>query len=115
VTEPGAKRPPGPGARELAARLAAASKLLERARRTLAEGELPQLDRLGPLLEGLEGELGRGSGADPRLHGTLLALLDEAGNLTEALRAERARLAVQLRAAGAYRRAGVAYRRAGKL
>jgi len=97
------------------ARLAAARELLERARRALAAGELPELDRLAALLEGLPGELRRLPGGDARLRGSLLALFDEAGRLTETLREEQARLAVQLHAAGAYRRAGAAYRRASKL
>jgi hypothetical protein len=111
----GTKAKGRPEVREPAARLAAARDLLERCRRALAQGELPDLDRLAALLEGLGGELGRLSRADDGLRGPLLALLDEAGRLTETLRTEQARLADQLRAAGAYRRAGVAYRRAGKL
>jgi hypothetical protein len=100
---------------DLEARLAAVHDQLERARRLLAEGELSALDRLALLLEGVPGELGRFPRTDERLRGRLLALLDEAGSLTETLRTEQARLAVQLRAAGAYRRVGAAYRRASKL
>ncbi len=99
----------------LEARLAAARDLLARARRALAAGEPAALDRLAPLLEGLPGAIGRLPRADDRLRGHLLALLDEAGTLSEALRREQARLALQLRAAGAYRRVGAAYRRASKL
>jgi hypothetical protein len=45
----------------------------------------------------------------------MLALLDEAGQLTVELRLQHGRLAGQLHDAGVHRRAGVAYRRAGKL
>jgi hypothetical protein len=99
----------------LETRLAAARDLLERARRALAAGELPALDRLAALLEALPSELGRLSRADDHLRGRLLALLDEANSLTETLRTEQARLAARLRTAGAYRRVGAAYRRASKL
>jgi hypothetical protein len=102
-------------ANELEARLAAARDLLERARRALAEGELPALDRLAAVLESLPGELGRLPRADDHLRRRLLALLDETGRLTETLRTEQAGLAARLRAAGAYRRVGAAYRRASRL
>ena len=52
---------------------------------------------------------------DRRRRSRLLALLDDVGSLTETLREEQARLAVQLRAAGDHRRAGTAYRRASRL
>jgi hypothetical protein len=99
----------------LEARLAAAGELLARARRALAAGELPELERLFAVLEGLPGELGRIPKGDDHLRGRLLALLDDAGGLTETLRQEHARLAAQLRVAGVYRRAGAAYWRASKL
>lgn len=112
--EAGRSAAPKPGT-ELEARLAAALDLLQRARRALARADLAALERLAPMLQGLPGELGRWSGTDRRGPGRILALLDEAGALSEALHAERARLEVQLRAAGAYRRAGAAYRRASRL
>jgi hypothetical protein len=95
--------------------LEAAIELLERARRAVAQGELPELERLAPLLDGLTRRLGAWSGGNDRRRRRVLALLDEAGALPETLRAEQAQLAVQLRAAGVHRRAGAAYRRASKL
>ena len=95
--------------------LEAAIELLERARHAVAQGELPALGRLAALLEGLPRRLDAWSGTDDRRRRRVLALLDEAGALTEALRAEQAQVAIQLRTAGVYRRAGAAYRRAGKL
>jgi hypothetical protein len=100
--------------RELERVMAAALDLLGRARRALGRGELPELGRLTALLERLRGDLERLSPtADRGLRPSLLALLDEAGLLTEALREEQAWLARQLRAGGVHRRAGAAYRRAG--
>jgi hypothetical protein len=102
--------------RELERVTTAALELLGRARRALGRGELAELGRLIALLESLRGVLGRVSPiADRRLRASLLALLDEAGLLTETLRAEQACLARQLRAGGVHRRAGAAYRRAGDL
>jgi hypothetical protein len=95
--------------------LVAAIELLERARRAVARGEPPDLERLARLLEGLPARFGPCSGADHRRRRRVMALLDEAGTLTEALRAEQAQLAIQLRAAGVHRRARAAYRRASKL
>jgi hypothetical protein len=100
---------------ELEARLAAAHDLLERGRRAVAGGELANLDKLAPLLQGLADQFGRLPQIDQRLRGRLLALLDDVGSLTETLRREQARLAVQLRTAGAHRRARTAYRRASRL
>ena len=97
------------------AALEAAIELLERARRAVARDELPELERLAPLLEGLAGRLAAWSGTDQRRRRRVLALLDEAGALSEALRAGQAQVALQLRAAGVHRRAGAAYRRASKL
>ncbi len=108
----------GPGAAARAAfeaRLAATQDLLERVRRAVAARQPAELDRLAPLLQGLADQLGGLPEIDPRLRSRLLALLDDVGSLTETLREEQARLAVQLRAAGAYRRAGTAYRRASRL
>ena len=95
--------------------LGAAIELLERARRAVARGEPPDLERLAPLLDGLPDRLGPWSGTDDRRRRRVLALLDEVGALTEALRAEQAQLAEQLRGASVHRRAGAAYRRASKL
>ena len=90
--------------------------LLARARRTLAQGELVELGRLMTMLEGLRSQLGRLSRADDRrLRRGLLALLDEAGALSEKLARERAHVASQLHEAGDHRRAGAAYRRASRL
>jgi hypothetical protein len=103
-------------ARELDRGTAAALDLLGRARRALAQGELPELGRLTALLESLRGQLDElPSAADRRLRQSLLALLDEAGVLAQSLREEQARLARQLRDGGVHRRAGAAYRRAGSL
>ena len=85
--------------------------LLGRMRRALAADDLAELDRLMPLLAGLDGSADLASGARK----ALLALLDEAGQLTAELRLQHGRLAAQLHDAGVHRRAGVAYRRAGKL
>jgi hypothetical protein len=107
--------PAASGSAALEARVAAAHDLLARVRRALAGGELLELERLAPLLEALASQVGRLPRTDQRLRAHLLALLDEAGRLAETLRQEQARLAVQLRAAGAHRRAGTAYRRASRL
>ncbi|HSA80676.1 MAG TPA: hypothetical protein VLE23_07615 [Geminicoccaceae bacterium] len=101
---------------ELEQDLAAALDLLGRARRALARGELPDLGRLMALLESLRAALERPSGAgDRRLRRALLAVLDEAGIVAEQLREEEARVACELREAGAHQQAGAAYRRAGRL
>jgi len=101
---------------ELEQGMAAALDLLARARRALARGEPPDLGRLMALLGSLRGALERPPAVDDRrLRRALLALLDEAGIVAEHLREEQARVACQLRAAGAHRRAGAAYRRAGRL
>lgn len=103
-------------ARELEHGMVAALDLLGRARRALAQGELPELGRLTALLESLRDKLEHlPSAADGRVRQSLLALVDEAGVLVERLREEQARLARQLRAGGVHRRAGAAYRRAGRL
>ena len=107
--------PAGPARAELEGRLAAIHDLLERARRAVAAGEPPELDRLAPLLQGLADKLGRLPEADQRLRVRLLALLDDVVRLTGMLRNEQARLAGQLRAAGVFRHAGTAYRRASRL
>jgi hypothetical protein len=99
----------------LEACVAAAQDLLGRVRRALAGGELADLDRLAPLLRALADQLGRLPQTDQHLRTRLLALLEETGNLAEMLRKEQARLAVQLRAVGAYRHAGTAYRRTSRL
>jgi hypothetical protein len=109
--------PEGTGAaRELEQGMIAALDLLARARKALAQDELPELGRLTALLESLRGHLqGMPSAAERRLRQSLLALLDEAGVLAQTLREEQARLAGQLRDGGVHRRAGAAYRRAGRL
>jgi hypothetical protein len=95
---------------------AAGLDLLGRIRRALAAEDLSELDRLLPLLAGLDLALDPRSAGDPAgTRKALLALLDEAGQLTVELRLQHGRLAGQLHDAGVHRRAGVAYRRAGKL
>jgi hypothetical protein len=90
--------------------------LLGRVRRALTQDDMVELGRLMPLLAALATAPGLAPGDDPAgLRNDLLALLDEASRLTGELGEERARLAAQLRGAGAHRRAGVAYRRAGRL
>jgi hypothetical protein len=117
VTEAEAEGAPEPAARAvLEARLTAAQDLLERVRRAaLAGGEITDLDRLSALLQALADQLGRISNSDRLPRDRLLALLDDLGGLTEMLRAQQARLGVQLRAAGDHRRVGTAYRRASRL
>jgi hypothetical protein len=95
---------------------AAGLDLLGRIRRALAAEDLSELDRLLPLLAGLDLAPDPRSAGDPAgSRKALLALLDEAGQLTVELRLQHGRLAGQLHDAGVHRRAGVAYRRAGKL
>lgn len=100
---------------ELEEGMALALDLLGRARRALAQGELPELGRLVGLLDGLRHGLDGAAPVDGRLVRQILALLDEAGTLASALREEQARVAARLREEGCHRRAGVAYRRAGRL
>jgi hypothetical protein len=100
----------------LEAETTALLELLGRARRALAREDEAELARLLPLLAGLDGVPGAAPDRDrPGARRALLALLDEAGRLAAEIRQEQARLAAQLRATGAHRRAGVAYRRASKL
>ena len=81
-----------------------------RARRALAEDELPELGRLLPLLESLRGRARRAlrRGRPARCRRELLALLDEAGRLAAELRDEQARPG---RAAARQRRSSACRRR----
>jgi hypothetical protein len=90
--------------------------LVSRVRRQLARGELDELARLGPVLDQLCASLDAlPEPFDQHLRSDLLALLDEAAQLTGELAAARTRLGAELRAAAPRRRAGSAYLKASKL
>jgi hypothetical protein len=90
--------------------------LVSRVRHRLAHGELDELGRLGPVLDQLCASLDASPEPfDGQLRRDLLALLDEAGQLSGELAATRTRLGAELRAAAPRRRAGSAYLKARKL
>lgn len=96
--------------------LAAALGLVARTRSSIEQGALPDLDPVMAALERIDDILGQlPAAAGRRLRPSLMALLDEIGTLTSQLARERARLAAELRDAGAHRHAESAYRRARRL
>lgn len=104
--------PHSPDPEAVARELSAVLGVIARARRTLADDHLPQLQHLIDALERIHATLGGLSGPERAgLQRQLLAALDEAGGLVQSLEAEHARTQAALRRIGAKRRADRAYRR----